>query len=56
MIGAKIFFVGLVIFVFGRILAQYNNNDQANRQWIGAIVGVGMVVTAIGGITYIVLM
>jgi uncharacterized membrane protein len=54
MAAVQIFFIGLAIFVLGRVLAQFNNNHPANRLWIGAIVMIGMMVTFVGGILYIV--
>lgn len=51
-IGAKICLIGLVILVFGRVIAQIND-DASNRVWIGAIVLSGAVLMSIGGMAWI---
>ena len=49
-IAGKIFISGILIFLFGTIIAQINGDIKANHKWIGMIGALGIVLTFIGAL------
>ena len=52
-IAGKIFISGILIFVFGFIIAQINGDINANYKWIGMIGALGIVLTFFGSLLLI---